>query len=59
MYASVAERLSWLAVIVAREDDLSPDQSYNGPSKEAVGPLKVIVKLVAHGGIGKHEYHQE
>jgi len=59
IHASVAECLSWLTGIVAVKDDLGPDQSHNGPSKEAVGPLEAIVKLVACGGIGEHEHHQE
>jgi len=57
--ASMGELLSRPAAIVDEEDELSPDQSHSRPSEEAVSPLEVIVKSIAHAGVGKHKHHRE
>ena len=55
--ASVGKLLPGLTAIVDEEDDLGPDQSQSGPSKETMGPLEGIVELTTHGGVGEHKHH--
>lgn len=57
--AGMGEGLAWFAIVVDEENNQSPDQSQSGPSEETMSPLEGIVDLIAHGGIGKHEHHQE
>ena len=59
MLAGVGEGLAWLATVVDKEDDLGPDQSQSGPTKETVSPLERIVELAAHSGVGEDEHHQQ
>ena len=57
--AGMGEGLAWFAIVVDEENNQGPDQSQSGPSEETMSPLEGIVDLIAHGGIGKHEHHQE
>lgn len=59
VFNSVGKLLPGLTAIVDEENDLSPDQSQSGPSEETVSTVEGVVELIAHGGVRKHEHHQE
>lgn len=58
MFASMGKGPAWLSVVVGKQNNLGPDQRQSGPSEETVSPLKAVVELFTHTGVGEGDHHQ-